>query len=68
MSVRNAKHDSNHCRATVVFIVVMGQLNVHLFKQEKNVAKRKYITITHSLSIFFLASLCEIGGGNLLWF
>lgn len=46
----------------------MGQLNAHQFKQEKIVAKNKNImTIIKSLSIFFLAGLCEIGGGYLMW-
>jgi hypothetical protein len=41
MNVKNAKHDLNHCKATVVFIVATGRLSVHQFKQEKIVAKMK---------------------------
>ena len=40
-NVNNVKHDLNHCKATVVFIVVTGQLNVRQYKQDKNVLNKE---------------------------
>jgi len=51
-NVKNVKPDLNHYKATAVYIVVMGQLNVRQYKLEKIVAKTNTMTKRYAKNDF----------------